>query len=987
MLAFALSIALFAYWSVLGFSLVSRLNSRRNLLRNALLSPALGAAATVILILWVSVVGIPLKRAALALTVALFAGAVVWLRGSRPILPIKQLVPFLLVLILASSLTGYPLLRFGFDWVSFGNDDMANYTLGATYLSNYGFFPPPPPERIVEDRDASAVMWYYLVAGGERPGIELANAWVSSTTGLSSHQTYMPVMLALHLVLISAAGALLLQCRAYRLPSVLACIALACSSLNTLGTLYQLMAQVLGVALLIGACVMSCAGCRRTSRRLTVGRIVLSTTLTSALLIVYPELLPCFLVAVFLYHCMLLVRKQESWRLLIRLAAYIGLGTALTVNVACVGIVTDAVRRMSGTFRDISATGGLFPFYLIPSGLAHLWGFYPIGERLAGGLLSLGIVLGALLLLGTCIGAVWLAWRGQVVAILCVTMIGIGMRAFILNADFVLYKVAMYVQPFLLGTAFLSWFQLVARLRRKWLPARLQQAALLGPLAILVAGGLTAQVYYTRRSLGAVGGFVEIPNASSSRLISRLIALSRQTRPTAIVSDTDNVSLGKIESNYTMPAPLLFTAQDFVGRFVQPELPAGIQDRFLNWMMPGVSAKVRSVYQERSKRIRHLQFDTHGALPSTDQFTVRTEISSDAELARCTFLQSIDQGIVNRRNTPNIDGALFRTLELAHASDLLIFASSEFGVPYYTSPENRFAGRVSMFQQESDFFYPKSTMVSLGRDSLFRVVNPSSKFRLVLEYTASLNGDGESRIPPISVVGVERTFVAAEGRGSARLFSPVIQPQRIGGGSYVLLDLGRSGFRFPNRRTGLMALYGTHIPLDLRVIVGFGRDISALSEEEYEDMAAPEGVANFPADLLNKGLEYSGIYEDGWVAESSYVILEQKVDRSPLLVRLTVPSIAGRLASSRLIVLMDGSEVARESLTARESTFTIPGGIVGKHRVELVFDGVVKLPAPDTRPVSAMIRSIGFSGAGSAVGNVGAGSTKGSRIQTSSGTP
>jgi hypothetical protein len=542
-------------------------------------------------------------------------------------------------------------------------------------------------------------------------------------------------------------------------------------------------------------------------------------------------------------------------------------------------------------------------------------------------------------------------------------MVAIGLRAFAMRADFVLYKVAMYIQPFLLGTAILSWFQLIAQGRLKRLTARLQQAVLFGPLAILIGSGLTAQAYYTQRSLGGIGGgFVEIPAASSSHLISQLIGLAHKIRPRAVISDTDNISLAKIESNYIMPAPLFCTTEDdFVGRFVQPAIPSTARAMFLNWMMPGLSARVRYIFQERSKRIRKLEFDTHGALPSADWFKVRTE-TADSELAHFTLLQTTIQGIVNRRNIPQTGGSVFRTLDLAQAHNLLLFSASEFGVPYYTTLENSFAGRVSMYQPENDYFYPQSTMVSMGRDSLFRIVNPSRKFRLALEFTASLNSDRQNRLPPISVIGTERSFLPVEGRGSARLFSPVIQPQKIGGGSYFLLDMGKSGFQFTTNRTGLMALYGKDIPLDLRHIVGFGRDISALSEQDYEDLAAPHDVRSFPADLLNKGLEYSGIYEDGWIAESTYLVLRQDVERSPLVVRLMVPILGGKPASSHMILLMDDFEVVRKSISSGESEFTIPAAGIGKHRIKMVFDKATSLPAPDGRPVSAIIRFIGFPG-------------------------
>ncbi len=963
MLAFILALAIFVYWSVLGFSLVSALNSRKNLLRNALLSPVVGAAANVLVVIWVNVAGIPLKRASLAVTIILFTGAVLLMVRTRPILPMKRLAPFLVVLILGVFLTGYPLLRFGFDWISFGNDDMANYTLGATYLENYGFFSQPATEKIIQDRDISAILWYYLVARGERPGIEFTNAWAASSAHVNSHEAYMPAMLALHLTLISATGALLLQRRKYRPIALLACLWMAVSSLNTLGTLYQLMAQVFGLALLAGACAMVCTQHRPVTRRLNAGRVVLSSILCAGLLVVYPEILPFFFLTVFLYHFALLVRKQECWKTLLRFTSYVTVGSVAMVNVLAIGIVTETFFRMKNSGLVATPVANiLFPFFLIPSGLAHLWGFYAIGKRLSGPFLNLCIVVGAILLLAVCIGALWHAWRGQTVAMMCLIMIAVGLRAFTIGADFALYKLAMYVQPFLLGTAVLSWFHVIERGQKKWRPVRLRKAVLLGPLALLMGAGLTAQVYYTQRSLGRVGGgFVEVPRASDSHLISQLVEMSRKAQPQAVVSDTHNVVLAKIEGNYMMPAPLFFTAEDFVGRFVQIELRPSPYQRLLYRMLPNLGATLRYIYEERGKRFRGVEFDTHGALPSADHFQVRID-TYDSELAHATLLQSLGQNILNRRGIPLTEGSFLRTLDLAQARNQLFYVSSEFGTPFYTKPENRGPGRVSMYQPENDYFYPQATMVSMGRASLLRVLNPSRGFRLALEYTASLNADHENRIPPVSVIGATRQFLDVEGRGSARFFSPPIQPQDIGGGAYFLLDMGTWGFRFPTPRTGLMALYGRDIPLDFRRITGFGRDVSALSEQEYEELAAPEHVQSFPADLANKNLEYSGIYEDAWVAESSYLTLRQGAEGSPLVVRVMVPLVEGKPASSQLILLIDGSVLARRSLTPGECELQIPAAGGGKHRIKLVFDRATNLPAPDNRPVSAKIRFVGFRG-------------------------
>jgi hypothetical protein len=252
-------------------------------------------------------------------------------------------------------------------------------------------------------------------------------------------------------------------------------------------------------------------------------------------------------------------------------------------------------------------------------------------------------------------------------------------------------------------------------------------------------------------------------------------------------------------------------------------------------------------------------------------------------------------------------------------------------------------------------------MQALGRDVLFQILRPDRRVRIVMEYTASLNADGRNRIPPISVIGAERAFVGAQGRGSGRLFSPPVAPQVIEGGSYLLVDMGAIGSPFPDHRWGVMKWYGTDVLNDSRRIVGFGRDISAISEAEYQALRPPDYISKFPDDLANRSLEYSGIYEDGWTGESSFAVLNQAVRPVVLDVSFVAPAIHGTASSSHVSVLVDGITVAQRSYVPGDVRLRVPmPAIGGKRRVALVFDRSAHLPEGDNRPVSAQLRFMGF---------------------------
>jgi hypothetical protein len=228
-----------------------------------------------------------------------------------------------------------------------------------------------------------------------------------------------------------------------------------------------------------------------------------------------------------------------------------------------------------------------------------------------------------------------------------------------------------------------------------------------------------------------------------------------------------------------------------------------------------------------------------------------------------------------------------------------------------------------------------------------------------MDYTASLKSDGRNVIPPAAVIGVERTAFGAIGRGSARLISPAIAPQMIQGRYYVSIDMGADGQRFPDKRVGLMRAYGLHIPMDSRAITGFARDISAIDEDRFDALRPPSMVSHFPADLRNTGLEYSGVYEDGWVAESSFFRLMQPPRTSVLRIRAMVPPLTPPPSALRVVV--GGLSVAEVALRPGDNDVKIPlAGASMVQRVELHFDRAARLPGSDKRPASALLGFVGF---------------------------
>jgi hypothetical protein len=937
-------------------------------------------------------------------TILLLALSAWLLRRHHTPVPFRKLAPFAGVILLAALAVGYPMFRFGFNWVSYCNDDMANYCLSAKFFLNHNQFTPPAAQDILANRDASLFFWFFEVMLPIRHGVDELLAWALSLTGLSSHQAFMPVILTFQLVLISATGALVLQSRRFRRAALLVCFSLGFSALIALGTLYQLFAQVSGLAALAGAAAVllrsakgaaarrqsveelaSSSGgaldtvpvlreflesakgtaCRQYSVRNSGGRagpvlreflersgdrsrseLILGGLLLASLSLIYPEVLPFLLIAYGIYHAISIVKGCERVREILRTIWPIAACWLLFVNVSLpVPIIT--LFRQSKAVMPMAGSTGVFPFYMTPAAFAYLWGFRAISEAPRGIGLDMGIVAGALLLGLAVFGAAWHAWERRPVAIICLIMMALSMVLFRNGSEFGMYKIAMYLQPFLLGVMVLTWYDL----RHRAGGSNITRMMLVAALALVIGFGTRSQFFYSIRSMGlGGGGLVEIPYASREGLISQL---KGSPNPAGItISDTSNVVLAKFESVYRQQ--LYFLSQDFISRFMSlPEDGA-------SWLNP-IYVLDRAPYLKLLKAMNKSEasesFDMHGALPAANRFELRPPISGNGEFP--LMEEGAETSVLNRRTTVSSNSSLVRLTSTHAVQNHLAFVVSEFGRSYYFAGGSR--SLISLYHVEGDFFFHGATMASLGRDALFRVLNPSPRVRLVLEYTASLNQDHENRIPAASAIGDTREMFAVVGRGSARLISPALQPQQIAGGDYVALDMGAWGGTFPEHRSVIMGLWGRDYLADTRRIVGFSRDISLISDDQYLAIQAPSAVQSFPGDLKNKGLEYSGVYEDGWVAESSYLVLQQNDGANHLAVSVAVPSIKGRRAASWAALSIDGHEVARKPVNSGsviEFNVLIPGE--GRRRIGLRFDHAVTLPSPDTRPVSAQLRYAGF---------------------------
>lgn len=933
MSALLLALVIFVFFTLIGFAVISLFNPRLRVLQGVLVSPSVGLAATILPVFFVSRLGMPVKDFGLTLVATLALIAVLVIAIRRPIFPVKRLVFPGCVLVAALLLSARPMFSYGFDWVSFSNDDMANYSLAAQRFLNHGFFDQPNLVDLFTGRDYSLAYWFMHVAAGVRSGSELMLATVWAATGLNAHQVFMPVIMALHLSLIAGAGAMVVGVQNAKRAPLITMGLLALSPLTTLGALYQLIGQVGGLALLTGAVTFMYRPIKiENFRRVIIGSVP-AALISASVFVWYPEVLPFFGLGWILYVMLLAkFREGQTWKMLLP-AFIVGGLVLLALNKYVIAALLFMLAQASGGLQSADLSTVLFPYFLVPSGIAAFWGLIPIAGDLREPFVSLSIAGGLLLFywLGRYVAPKQISRAGVPVSML-VVMLVMGLLLFFRNNDFGLFKLAMFAQPFLIGVLAIEMGQ------KGWIQnSRAKLISL--PFALLFI--VISQVGYVGKSTGEIfGGLNEIPRASAQKVnfqFSQLFERIRKNPQDGFVVDTSNIVLAKFQSFYSQGESMIFPSRNFFVNIA--DFFAGENNAYEN---------IFSQYS-RAKKKSYKEYYAHDG-GVVNKFTFPPDFS--AEIAKRTLIttqekQTIFNSLISAENENYFK-------EITTPRNHLVFVHSDLGNHYYFGDRRK----IAFYQLENDPMFPDQKFSALGEHLLFFVLGISEKPRVLLELSNTVVKQFDSELPtPI----VQKNTVKFMGRGTGRVFSDPISPEIINGVPFVSIYMARVGKQFPNTTKGLMILYGREVPADQRRITAFGRDISLISEEQFQAIQPPTYLKNFPSDLANKNLEYSGIYEDGWISEKSFFVLSPSATSKFIAVTGSVPQINDPAFSTVLKLSINGREIASKKLGLGNFEFKVPVTTqASKQRIELEFSTYQKLPGADGRIAPAKINFIGF---------------------------
>jgi hypothetical protein len=895
MIPLLLVAGLLVYLTIVGQGVISLFRPRLGVLWSWFVAPLAGLSAIVIVLTRLNVWGIPIKVAGPWTTGVLLVGAIAVLVWRRPAFPLRKLAPFLLIAAGCLLYVGWPSLRFGFNWISYANDDMGNYCMAATRFLQHGYYDIPLQTEL-EGRDYPQHYWFMHALQQIRPGSEMTVAWICSLTGRRAHEVFMPAILMLSLTQLFAMGSIAVWRGRYRKVALVAFFLFATSPLFSLGTLYQLIAQVGGLALLLAA-----GSILFLPRHLTFRTMAVAGILTAGLAIYYPEVSP--FVALGIMLATLRLRYTDPARLKPYVLFILGVAilTFALIASSTYQFINTLVMQSTGSvglgaMADIDHQSGglvLFPWTLVPSFIPMLFGLHPFGIVGVDPLISVQILVGIAFMMFF----LWRTWKnlkeGAPAGYLGFIMVGLGIYLFQKGQDFGLFKLAMYAQSVItlcLAQGFAKYLY----------SSQVKQRRLAGlGLVVFFACTACSQVYYAYSSLGTFGGgLTEIVKGS---------ALGVSFKPPTdikydgIESDISNVVNAKMLAMYTQGIDTRFLSRSYMDNIANIAVL-----KFLRTPDPDLGPEARLV-EKLSLLTFMLPWELmKGDIP--DYRVVTIHRASDTLLHANNWT---DTSLRQRNNNDHLFVSVRTDLDHfnkynpgtgwtiqnmyqykleSQVKDRLVFVHSELSPHYYSSA--RF--RAAFFQRESEpISHGTSYFHGTGRFNVFHVLNPSPDLRVVVDFSRTSLGEGRTKLPEHAViVGDEDYPLNFTGAGSARIISQVIKPEYYEGQAYFMIDFGDVATVINKKKTGLMRWYGLEFALDDRRLIGFTRDISVITDDQYRDLPRPSKISSFPWDLLKfKGLEYSGIYEDGWTAQDAYFKLAASHAGQVLYFRGYIPEI------------------------------------------------------------------------------------------------
>jgi hypothetical protein len=907
MLAVFFTLVFFAGWSAVGIAGLHLLRADLRDLRVALSAPMFGSALLVLPLFMLSNFGVPMRLGGPPVIGVFVIASIAVLALRRPRIALA-VVPVIALCLVDVVLVGRPMFDLGLRWLADANGDMGYYVLSATELMNHGLRTAIDVHALAQNRDFPTASQELNLAG-LRPGTQITLAAVAPVWNRHPVELYMPMAFSLNMGVICAVGALTMQASRRWWGALVAAALVVVSPLWGYGLMQQLLPQVWGVGLAVA--LFAWLGRAEVHKRVApiVPDLFVIVVLAAATFIVYFEVAVSLIVAYGLYVVVLLVRRELSLR-----AVAVLWSVPIAATVAMTNVWLPKAFGYLHTVVSFGTTGGqghggasIFGYAMVPTALVGITGLRQIYAAPGDPHMSLFVAASALLLLGALAACVVIVRKAAAAGVVLLGDLVVGLLLARNDNEFGLFKLYMYLQPFLAATIAV-WLSTV-KSRRVFLAA----GAL---LVAVVAVQITALTSYVDNSFNPI----DLPHASASDVLPKFrTTLDGTTRP--VVTVTDNFALLELQAAIADKRTLYFLSRNLFSKswhrrtLLVPSSPAAVKLSFQ-------SNRATSDVLNRA--------DCSIVFPTGSQLAINRRVMPEG--------------------SPNYD-----VLNCGTNRNYLAFVNSSLGQPA-TLPF--FRRLVSFWQLEPDPSFAGRTFAGFGRYALFQILGRKPRrVRVVLDLTSTpLSTD----LPRARIVGQDEGRFPITGSGSARVVSSPVRPVLVDGRPYIVLDMGRNGRYPPVTRPGLTGLWGKSVRLDTRRLTSYIRDVSLAPVSASGNGHTPALIHAFPGDLGNPGLEYSGIYEDGWLSNDAYVILAPGGRRT-----LAIHGDALPLPGQRVELLVDGKLVASRAVSGGPLDWevAVPPSSSDRRRVELRWAKSAPIGPHDPRRAVALVSSVGFTSA------------------------
>lgn len=889
--------------------------------RTVLGAPSIGLATLTTIAMTLGALGVHTNRFAWPLVLLLtLLGCVCVARARTTFL---RAVPWaqLAFVVLAGLILATPTFRYGFAWVGFANEDITRTAMNAQWWQDHGTYARPQPVELVWNReiDGSEIGHFAPLQGGTAELLAIFQV----VTRLGPFEPMMPFVLVAYMCALAAFGAMMPRRIGVRW-NVVAMACLAVSPLFVYTAINQAADELFGLALMCSYIAVLPALWRRSA---SPRWYLLAGVLFSGLYELYLPLL-IFVVLLTCLHALLTVKfERGAWARIARRGALGALLGALLLNAYLLFLKITVIAMFasgSGPLRSVRFTA-----FLVPPGIAYLWGLIPLWGYPADPWMSLGILAGTGLTIAFAVFAIRQARRRRAAALLGVMGLAFSAFFFVRRADYALFKMASYFAPLFVYVMIGAAASFLAARRAGVVRRTILRAAIVTVFAISVV----TSAFYVRRSLDAPGDtnptFVNGRFLTSEHIVERIRRAVHESSAPVLVSNATLQNIQRFIVDADRRKTVFFVSSNDVEN-AQPSL----HPEYVRW-----------------RPVAALRLGTDRRAPVA-LFAVENRPFAPAMRAREQqyLMVGPQYSVFNRTAAWNVD-PFFSIVAQRDMTNGLALVDSSVGSSQPGDPH------VAISVLEQDYFAAARTYAGVGRYLVFEVLRPTANIRLLLDFT-TVGVESALRLPPVAVIGRTRYPFPLVGRGSARVLSPSITPAFFHGHAYIALDMGREGIVRKIPRHGLFALFGREFDLDERRLVANVRDLTVVAGASA---ATVESLRSIPGDLRSTGVRYSGIYDDGWLSQDSTVELSASAAGKRLRIAGVVPHIGDWPANPAVTVKIDDRTVW--SGFVPEGTFDIaPNAAIarGPHRVHIHFDQVQQLPGGDDRPVGALLQRMGL---------------------------